>query len=69
MLDGVLVTVASKAMHIKHVYLLTRMHSFEQRNFDIIMFISSGMLFQTNAPEYHKQFLNELNLNVGIRQF
>ena len=39
-LDGITeVTVASKAMHIKHILLLTKMHSFEQRNLVIAFYI------------------------------
>ena len=32
------------------------------------MFISSGMLFQTNKPENDKLFLNKLILGLGIRK-
>ena len=68
MLDDRLATVASKAMQIKHIYILTRMYSFEQRNLESEnFFISSGMLFQTNAPEYDKLFLNKL-INQTDRQ-
>ena len=49
---------------------LTKMHSFEQRNSRVIeCFISSGMLFQTNASRYDKLFLNTLILGLGIRTF
>ena len=32
------------------------------------MFISTGMLFRTNAPEYDKLFLNKLILGLCIRK-
>ena len=32
------------------------------------MFISGGMLFQTNASEYDKLFLNKLILGLGFRK-
>ena len=38
MLDDPLATVASKAMQIKHICLLTRMYSFEQRNLKSYIF-------------------------------
>ena len=51
MLDDPLAT--GKAMQIKHIYLLTRMYSFEQRNLKSYIFISSGMLqtkYQGSRP-------------------
>ena len=44
MLDDPLATVASKGMQIKHIYLLTRMYSFEQRNLE-----SKNFLYQVEC--------------------
>ena len=37
--------------------------------FFFFFFLSFGMLFQTNAPEYDKLFLNKLILGLGIKTF
>ena len=49
MLDDSLATVASNAMQIKHIYLLTRMYSFEQRNLKSHIFFI--IYLQRNTPD------------------
>ena len=53
MLDDPLATAASKAMQIKHIFSLIQNSQFCTLEFRVIELLSSGILFQTNAPEYH----------------